>query len=166
MKIKYIIHRLQDDELEHWDETKHPRGKGGRFISTGGSVEVSKTPKTSTGSGTVSRSEVAASVATASGNILRGVQNISNEASKIPVEKGETKRGSYPNMTNQELQTRINRLQLEQRYSDLKGDTKYVKSGGEKTREVLQTIGAVAGIGASIAVAIGAILPHIKKRGG
>lgn len=82
---------------------------------------------------------------------------------------GTTIRGTYPELTDQELQQRINRLQNEQRYSDLVGDTKYVKSGSEKFKETLQTIGAVAGIAAvsyPIVKEIAKSLSNSKKKGG
>ena len=86
-----------------------------------------------------------------------GVKNIANDISNIPAmqEKGKVSYANYPNMSDEELQNRANRLALEHRYSDLNGETKYEKSGGEKAREILQTVGAVVGIGGSIAYIIG-----------
>lgn len=68
-----------------------------------------------------------------------------------------TQRGSkvirkdYSTMTNEELQSKIDRLNLERAYGDLSGDTKYVKTGKEKAREMLQSIGAILAIGGSAA---------------
>lgn len=62
-------------------------------------------------------------------------------------------RKNYSNLSNEELQKRVTRLNLERSYGDLTGDTKYVQTGKEKARETLQTIGALVGIAAS-AVAI------------
>ena len=86
-----------------------------------------------------------------------GVKSITNDISNMPAmqEKGKVSYANYPNMSDKELQDRANRLALEHRYSDLNGDTKYEKSGGEKAREILQTVGAVVGIGGSIAYIIG-----------
>ena len=86
-----------------------------------------------------------------------GVKSIANDISNMPAmqEKGKVSYANYPNMSDKELQDRANRLALEHRYSDLNGDTKYEKSGSEKAREVLQTVGAVVGIGGSIAYIIG-----------
>ena len=86
-----------------------------------------------------------------------GVKSIVNDISNMPdmQEKGKVSYAKYPNMSDKELQDRANRLALEHRYSDLTGETKYEKSGNEKAREVLQTVGAVAGIGATIAGIIG-----------
>ena len=86
------------------------------------------------------------------GNIAKGVKDATDSARQIVVSQGHVERGTYPNLTDKELQDKINRLSLEQRYSDLKGETKYVKSGGEKAKEILQTVGAVAGIGLSVAM--------------
>ena len=86
-----------------------------------------------------------------------GVKSIANDISNMPAmqEKGKVSYAKYPNMSDKELQDRANRLALEHRYSDLTGETRYEKSGSEKAREVLQTVGAVAGIGATIAGIIG-----------
>ena len=86
-----------------------------------------------------------------------GIKSITNDISNMPAmqEKGKVSYANYPNMSDKELQDRVNRLALEHRYSDLNGETKYEKSGSEKAREVLQTVGAVAGIGATIAGIIG-----------
>lgn len=55
----------------------------------------------------------------------------------------------YSGLSDQELQRRVNRLNLERAYGDLSGETKYVKTGREKTREILQTTGAVLAIAAT-----------------
>lgn len=57
--------------------------------------------------------------------------------------------GSYSNLSDEELRKVVNRMQLERQYGDLSGDTKYYLTGREKTREYLQTIGAMLGIGVS-----------------
>lgn len=84
-------------------------------------------------------------------DILRSIGSATSSAQQIPITSGKTIRKSYPNLTDKELQERINRLSLEQRYSDLKGDTKYERSGGEKVREILQTVGASVAIAGSVA---------------
>lgn len=56
----------------------------------------------------------------------------------------------YSDIPDAEMQRRINRMRLERDYGDLTGDTKYVQTGRERTREILQTIGAVVGIVGSI----------------
>lgn len=98
-------------------------------------------------------------------------KSINNIASSYHPNPGETIRGSYPELTDQELQKRINRLQSEQRYSDLVGDTKYVKSGGEKFRETLQTVGSAVAIAGSAVLVTSQIVSAIrgdkpKKKGG
>ena len=97
-----------------------------------------------------------------------GVKSITNDISNMPAmqEKGKVSYAKYPNMTDKELQDRANRLALEHRYSDLNGETKYEKSGSEKAREVLQTVGAVAGIGATIAGIIGLFVNLRSGTGG
>lgn len=75
----------------------------------------------------------------------------------LPKGTGKTIKKDYSNLSDQELRNRIQRLQLEDSYGKLSGDTKYVKSGSEKAREVLQTAGAllaVAGSAAALALTI------------
>lgn len=139
MGIKFVIQRNQNDELQHAYDPNQPRAKDGKWVKTG------------------------VAVAESSSQILRGVQNISNEASKIPTEKGSTTYGKYPDISDEDLNRLANRLQLEHRYSDLKGDTKYTKSGSEKTREILQTIGAAAGVAASVASTVAIVIALTKK---
>ena len=97
-----------------------------------------------------------------------GVKSITNDISNMPAmqEKGKVSYANYPNMSDKELQDRVNRLALEHRYSDLNGETKYEKSGSEKAREVLQTVGAVAGIGATTAGIIGLFVNLRSGTGG
>lgn len=75
----------------------------------------------------------------------------------LPKGTGKTIKKDYSDLSDQELRNRIQRLQLEDSYGKLSGDTKYVKSGSEKAREVLQTAGAllaVAGSAAALALTI------------
>lgn len=96
-----------------------------------------------------------------------GVKSIANDISDMPTmkEKGKVRYAKYTNMSDKELQDRAKRLELEHRYSDLTGETKYEKSGNEKAREILQTVGAVVGIGGSIAYIIG-LFANLKYNAG
>lgn len=67
----------------------------------------------------------------------------------------------YKEISDEELNKRVRRMQLERQYGDLTGDTKYVQTGKEKTRERLQTIGALLGIGVSALT----IYKLIRKKG-
>lgn len=67
----------------------------------------------------------------------------------------------YSKLSDEELRKRVNRLSLERQYGDLTGDNKYVMTGREKTREVLQTIGAILGIGVS-AVTLASAIKTLK----
>lgn len=90
----------------------------------------------------------------------------STAASIINTQRGsQAIRKDYSGLTDQELQRRVNRLNLERAYGDLSGDTKYVKTGKEKAREILQTVGATLAI-ASTAVAIYSQLHGFKDIGG
>ena len=91
---------------------------------------------------------------------------VSTAASIINTQRGSKAiRKDYSNLSDKELQEKINRLNLERAYGDLSGDTKYVKTGKEKAREILQTAGATLAI-ASTAVAIYAQLHGFKDIGG
>ena len=94
-------------------------------------------------------------------NMIREGQNITSNLSVLARDpkKGsnrsnpkETKfevPGPYSNLSDDELRKIVNRMQLERQYGDLSGDAKYTLTGREKTREYLQTIGALLGIGVS-----------------
>lgn len=94
---------------------------------------------------------------------------VNTAASLLQTQRGSKAiRKNYSSLSDKELQDRINRLNLERAYGDLSGDTKYVQTGKEKTREILQTIGATLGIAAA-AVKIYALLrgmkdPDIKQK--
>lgn len=94
-------------------------------------------------------------------NMLKEGQNVTSNLSVLARDpkKGsnrsnpkETKfevSGPYSQLSDDELRKIVNRMQLERQYGDLSGDAKYTLTGKEKTREYLQTIGAVLGIGVS-----------------
>ena len=91
---------------------------------------------------------------------------VSTAASIINTQRGSKAiRKDYSNLSDKELQEKINRLNLERAYGDLSGDTKYVKTGKEKAREILQTAGATLAI-VSTAVGIYAQLHGFKDIGG
>ena len=91
---------------------------------------------------------------------------VSTAASIINTQRGSKAiRKDYSNLSDKELQEKINRLNLERAYGDLSGDTKYVKTGKEKAREILQTAGATLAI-ASTAIAIYSQLRGFKDIGG
>lgn len=84
--------------------------------------------------------------------ILNDGSDILNSTARLmPTGNGKTVRKNYSHMSDDDLRKKINRLQLEESYGRLTGETKYVKSGSEKAREILQTAGAVIAIGATAA---------------
>lgn len=117
--------------------------------------------------GTPERYRAAAKEASALEESTRSASSAASTAASIM----NTQRGSqairkdYSELTDQELQRRVNRLNLERAYGDLSGDTKYVKTGKEKAREILQTTGAVLAIAAT-AVGIYSQLHGFKDIGG
>ncbi len=72
-------------------------------------------------------------------------------AKALPTGNGKYVKKDYSHLSDAELKSRISRLQLEESYGRLTGETKYVKSGSEKAREIIQTCGATIAIGASLA---------------
>ena len=84
-------------------------------------------------------------------------------ADALPKGNGKVIKKNYSNLSDQELRDRINRLQLEENYGRLSGDTKYIKSGSEKAREFLQTAGALLAITGS-AVALANTIADIQER--
>lgn len=64
---------------------------------------------------------------------------------------------TYGYLTDQEISDRIKRIKLENEYANLVGDVKKVKTGEEKLRETLQTIGSVVAIGSTVAGLIASI---------
>lgn len=101
----------------------------------------------------------------ASKSVFDGIKSLSDSTSKLFEDKKKNNKfyKKYPNLSDNELAAKLNRLRMEQQYSDLVGDTKIVKTGSEKAKDILQTIGAVAGIGASIA-GIGIAISSIKRK--
>ena len=95
-------------------------------------------------------------------NGLNDVKDYSKQlVDQLPKDEGRKIYGSYPNMTIEELNDKINRLSKERTYSDLIGDTKFIKSGKTKAREIIQTVGSIAGIAAMVAPFV---VPLIKKK--
>lgn len=89
---------------------------------------------------------------------FRDASKLANDISNaLPRGNGKTIRKDYSKLSDQELRERIQRLQLEDSYGKLSGDTKYVKSGSEKAREMLQTAGAILAVASSAAILAGTI---------
>ena len=86
---------------------------------------------------------------------LRDASRMAKDISDaLPKGNGKVIKKDYSYLSDQELRDRINRLQLEDNYGRLSGDTKYIKSGSEKAREFLQTAGALLAItGSAVALA-------------
>lgn len=84
-------------------------------------------------------------------------------ARALPTGNGKVVKKDYSDLSDQELRNRISRLQLEESYGRLSGETKYIKSGSEKTREILQTAGSIVAIGAS-AAGLALTINEIKNR--
>lgn len=94
---------------------------------------------------------------------FRDASKLANDiAAALPKGNGKVIKKDYSDLSDQELRNRISRLQLEDSYGKLTGDTKYVKSGSEKAREVLQTAGALLAVAGS-AAALALTIQEIRK---
>lgn len=94
--------------------------------------------------------------------VLKESSKLMDESAKvIPNKKGQQVKKDYSKIPNDELERRIRRLELEDRYGRLSGDTKYVKSGSEKAKELLHTMGSVLAAAAT-AVGIAALIQQMK----
>lgn len=92
--------------------------------------------------------------------LVKNVENI------IPREQGTRIYSSHPELTDNELRNKINRLKTEHEYSDLVGETKYIKSGSEKAREIIQTVGSSIAIVGSAAMVAATIHEMINRNKG
>ena len=92
--------------------------------------------------------------------------NAANQGANIARQHGGRKRQKaseaidVSKMTNQELQTEINRMNLERQYKMLK--TEDINAGSEYLASILQTVGTIVDIGASAATI--AMTIHNLKR--
>lgn len=85
----------------------------------------------------------AGQIAKSTGDIANRVNNIVKRNSKIPKE-------DLTKYSDSELQKKVNRMRLEQQYSDLKKET--INTGAKKVSDVIDTIGDIAAIGVSAAM--------------
>lgn len=101
--------------------------------------------------GTPEGFEAASKQASALEEATRAASSAANAATVFTnTQKGSIAvKKNYSGMTDQELQKRVNRLNLERAYGDLSGDTKYVQTGKEKAREIFQTVSAALAITAT-----------------
>lgn len=167
MNKDYLYYR----ELYHWGILGQRKGHR-RFQNEDGSLtpegreryrKERENPKNSNSSVT---SEALSKSGKISSGVNKGLSAISksekpltdtskellNISKNIKTKPGKYVHKDYSDITDQDLQKRVNRLNLEKQYGQLTGDTKYVMSGSEKAREMLQTIGSVIAVGASSAV--------------
>lgn len=77
---------------------------------------------------------------------LQTLSQLGSSANKMPARPGKTIYKKYPKLSDEELNKRIKRLKLEHEYSDITGGTKYIKSGSEKLKSILQTAGTISTI--------------------
>ncbi len=100
------------------------------------------------------RADTEASTAVLDG-ISKSLNSAGDAVDSIGKRKSKTiNKTDYSKISDQELRDRINRMAMERKYGELTGDTKLVRSGQDWTREILQTTGAIVGIGATIAMTI------------
>lgn len=88
------------------------------------------------------------------GKVMEDSSKVFKDAASIgknPTKSKVINKADYSKLSDDELRKRINRLNMERNYGELTGDTKRVRSGGDWTRETLQTAGILVGMGATIA---------------
>lgn len=142
----YLYYR----ELYHWGILGQKKGHR-RFQNEDGSLTPEgkeRYRKTASKIASTTSEEISKSVdplTTTSRELLNISRNISTK-------KGQYVRKDYSDISDKDLRDKVNRLNLERQYGDLTGDTKYVMSGSEKAREILQTIGSTIAVGASSAL--------------
>lgn len=84
--------------------------------------------------------------------IVREVDNIEKRTDKIG--KAVSKKKDLSKMTNQELQEKVNRLNLEKQYSQLTSDQ--ISKGRDYVRRTIEVAGNAIAIGSSaVAIAVG-----------
>lgn len=95
--------------------------------------------------------------------VSSNISKAARDASSLPFlsSNNKTAHPDYSKMSDDELKNRVNRLNLEESYARLKGESKPVTTGKDIVREVLQSLGIVAAIGASAA----SIYAAIKSKG-
>lgn len=101
--------------------------------------------------------------------VLDGISDVFEQTAKlVPNVPGKSSHPDYSDISTEELKKRTDRLNAEIAYAKASGEMTYTPSNEEKRREKLQTIGAVAGILATVG---GVIIPlvnlkHHKGAGG
>jgi len=136
---KWGIRRYQNEDGSLTEEGKLRYGKGGTH------EKITTIEKDYHNVSTKAAKEGLKGVSDASKTADNALRTIGTNKSKAVNYK------DYSKISDSELRARINRLNMERSYGELTGDTKRVRTGQDWTREVLQTVGAVAGIGATIA---------------
>lgn len=96
---------------------------------------------------------------------LEGSSKMLSDASRIGSgQKSKVKNTKdYSKMTDSELKEKVRRLNLEQDYARLTGDSRRVRSGSDWAREALQSSAIVVGMAAS---AVGIYLSLKNGKGG
>lgn len=94
---------------------------------------------------------------------LEKTSKILNESTKFGKgPKSKTIKKDYSKLSEQELRKRVERLNLEEQYARLSGDSKKVRTGGDWVHEILQDSAIVVGMASS---AIGIYLALTNKGG-
>lgn len=91
-------------------------------------------------------------------NTVDGIANITKEANKINSSvagiRSTTKKKDLSKMTDQELRDRVNRMNLEQQFSQLSSNQ--ISKGQSYVKNILDVAGSTLAIGSSaIAIAVG-----------
>ena len=99
-------------------------------------------------------------------DVSKGASEISNQAANISRKVGamskpsKKTRKAISSMSDAELRAKINRLEMEQRYSQL--NPSKVSRGAAKAANILEIVGSIAAIGASAATIAVAVQKYKK----
>lgn len=94
-------------------------------------------------------------------NAYRSIKDVATQSKRLASQT--SREASIKRMSNEELQTRIKRLDLERRYMDLSDP--YKNKGKDKVEDVLDIVGSVVGIvGAGVGIAVG--IHQLKSKAG
>lgn len=75
--------------------------------------------------------------------------------------KGKSTHPDYSHLSDEQLRKEVNRMNLENQYAQLKGQSKYKASGQEKAHEILQSIGILAAVTTALTPFILAGIKHV-----
>lgn len=84
---------------------------------------------------------------------------------KTSIKRNKYHKGDDKKITDEELQKRIKRLELEKRYNDLLKDPKKINTGKDRVKKILEITGTAVTVGISATTLISNIRRMKKEKG-